>query len=325
MMKRFAVFYLVILVTMLTAGCSPKGTIAAGKQASPEKTAYNSRTPDSQKDSAVIDEKTPSNGTVPDADTPVSSNNPANTGEKLPSGNEPLQKAPDAPRGFTVNKIKFTELTLENASQEVQQFIEQNKVNRGYHFFMDKSGEITLVLLSGEKTSGGYGIKVQSVEDNEGRAVVVVDETAPPKDAMVTMQITYPVTIVKFNGTTTNFSITNTKGEAFNPLKPSDINLQPAPEASSERKIAVRGIITKLTASSDKEGFNILVEGKLEADTDYDKAVVRVKPGTLIFKGTTGMSVEELKEGMTIEVEYDGPVMKSYPPQMGADKIIILK
>lgn len=298
-MKKFAVFTLIIIVTMIAVGCMPKPKYIS-EQIPSGAISSDSKVPENPKDSAPANGQA-SSGTVSSA-----------------------PKAPDSPKGFTVNKISFTEVKLENASEEIKQFIEKNKANRGYHYFMDKSGEITLIVFSGEKNSGGYDIKIQSIEDNEGRAVVVVKETAPPKDAIVTMALTYPVTIVKFKGTTTNFVISNTEGMAFKPVKPADSSVQPAPNPSCEIKIAIRGTITKLTPSSGSDELSILVEGKLEADTQFDKAVVRVKPDTKVYKGKTIMSVKDLKIGMAIEVEYDGPVMKSYPPQMGADKINVL-
>lgn len=246
--------------------------------------------------------------------------------EQAPSGSGASDsKITDTPKGITVNKINFTEIKQENASEEVKQLIEENKINRGYHFLMDGSGEITLIVFAGEKKSGGFDIKVQSIEDNEGKAVVVVKETAPAKDAFVTMQITYPSTIIKFKGTTTNFVVSDTEGKEFKPVKTSNLEPQSPQGTAAEKKIAIRGKITKLTQADNGDGFNLFVEGKQEDDTWYDKASVRINPNTKVYKGNEALSVKDLKEGMTIEIKYDGPVLESYPVQMGADIITIIQ
>lgn len=56
-----------------------------------------------------------------------------------------------------------------------------------------------LILNMGEKTSGGYSISVEKVEELADKIVVTVKEEQPDPGEMVTSVITYPYAIVKIN------------------------------------------------------------------------------------------------------------------------------
>lgn len=88
-------------------------------------------------------------------------------------------------------------------------------------------------------------------------------------------------------------------------------------------QIGIRGRITSVNINENKEVASILVEGKLEADTVFDKASIRIDKNTKIYKGSTGekLSVNVLQEGVRVEAVFDGPVAESYPVQ-GTAKIL---
>jgi hypothetical protein len=56
-----------------------------------------------------------------------------------------------------------------------------------------------LILNMGEKSSGGYSISVENVEETADKIIVTVKETEPKSGEMVTQNITYPYCIVKIN------------------------------------------------------------------------------------------------------------------------------
>lgn len=101
---------------------------------------------------------------------------------------------------------------------------------------------------------------------------------------------------------------------------------EPAPKLSQQSP-DIRGVIKELyVPGGNISGF--LVEGKLEADTRYDKAQVSVTDATRIFVKRAGeyvtAAVSELKAEQSIEVLFDGPVNTSYPVQAKASEIVIL-
>lgn len=118
-------------------------------------------------------------------------------------------------QGITVNKISFEELSEENIPESIKSKIETSKVQSGY-IYEEKDGFFYIVIFSGEKPTGGYGIKVISIEDNEGKTNIMVEETSPKEGDMVTQAITYPYTAIKVTGITPNINIFNKDGSASN-------------------------------------------------------------------------------------------------------------
>lgn len=56
-----------------------------------------------------------------------------------------------------------------------------------------------LILNMGEKSTGGYSIGVEKVEETADKIIVTVKETEPKPGDMVTQAITYPYAVVKIN------------------------------------------------------------------------------------------------------------------------------
>jgi hypothetical protein len=62
---------------------------------------------------------------------------------------------------------------------------------------IDFETKMILLVTMGEKTSGGYTIKIDSITENEKTIVVTVLETSPGKNCMNTSVMTYPHQIVE--------------------------------------------------------------------------------------------------------------------------------
>ena len=56
-----------------------------------------------------------------------------------------------------------------------------------------------VILNMGEKSSGGYSISVENVEETADKIIITVKESEPEPGSMVTQAITYPYAIVKIN------------------------------------------------------------------------------------------------------------------------------
>lgn len=94
----------------------------------------------------------------------------------------------------------------------------------------------------------------------------------------------------------------------------------------NEEKIGIRGIITEVLMDDGKIVSAIMVEGKVESDTIHDKAKVGIEKRTKITMGNVGqkLSANELKEGMKVEIVFEGPVMESYPVQGKAKTVKVV-
>ena len=90
----------------------------------------------------------------------------------------------------------------------------------------------------------------------------------------------------------------------------------------------IRGVITSITAGSGDVTGSVRIEGAIDQDTAYDKAVVRVEGDTRIFRqaGNALMEVtfSDLTVGQTVEAWFTGPVAESYPVQVKASQIVIV-
>ncbi len=93
----------------------------------------------------------------------------------------------------------------------------------------------------------------------------------------------------------------------------------------------IRGAVEGFSDSmSDSviSGF-ILIEGVLEEDTKYDRALVTVTNRTDIYQYNGERLIkaqyEEIEYGSVIEVWFTGPVAESYPVQAEAETVVILK
>ncbi len=90
-----------------------------------------------------------------------------------------------------------------------------------------------------------------------------------------------------------------------------------------EDVIGIRGEVTDIDASGSS--ITLMVEGKIEKDTMYDKARVAVKPETTVVRRQDGADAEADPEDIglfdKVEVIFEGAVAESYPVQ-GAAKLI---
>jgi beta-N-acetylhexosaminidase len=94
--------------------------------------------------------------------------------------------------------------------------------------------------------------------------------------------------------------------------------------SANDSQVGIRGIIKDINIS--KDGANILVEGKIEADTVFDKASVNINTDTMIQKDNLSrlFEISDLKLGDKVEVFFKGPVAESYPVQGTADIVRII-
>ncbi len=90
----------------------------------------------------------------------------------------------------------------------------------------------------------------------------------------------------------------------------------------------IRGVITSISDGSGDVVGSVRIEGMIDEDTTYDKAVVRVEGDTLLFRqvGNAMMEVTfaDLTVGQTVEAWFTGPVAESYPVQVKASQIVIV-
>ncbi len=96
---------------------------------------------------------------------------------------------------------------------------------------------------------------------------------------------------------------------------------------SSEEKVGIRGEIAKASYNDRGKISGILIEGKVEEDTQHDKASVYIGEKTKIYRNFTKeeLEISTLKEGIKVEIIFEGPVRESYPVQADAKIIRVIQ
>ena len=93
----------------------------------------------------------------------------------------------------------------------------------------------------------------------------------------------------------------------------------------SSEIIGIRGEIKEVYLDEENSLVSIfLIEGEIEDDTRYDSASVTVNNNTEIYRDEEKATIEDLEEGIIVEVVFEGAVAESYPVQGIAKKIKIL-
>lgn len=103
--------------------------------------------------------------------------------------------------------------------------------------------------------------------------------------------------------------------------------------ADEKEKVSIRGTPASVSPADEeakKAGIlgTLLMEGRKDKDTEYDKAMVKVTKGTKIFQQVgrelKPASFDDLKPGAKLEIQFHGPADSSFPPNATAGKIVIL-
>lgn len=71
-------------------------------------------------------------------------------------------------------------------------------------------------IAMGEKNTGGYSINIETVNiDAEGNVEVVIKETSPGVDSILTTAITYPTCMLTLDKLPNSIVVKNTEGKSF--------------------------------------------------------------------------------------------------------------
>ena len=104
-------------------------------------------------------------------------------------------------------------------------------------------------------------------------------------------------------------------------------------DEKEKEKVSIRGMPASVNPANDedkKAGIlgTVLMEGRKDKDTEYEKAMVKVTRATRIFQQVgrelKPASFADLKPGVKMEIQFQGPVAESFPVQATAGKIVIL-
>jgi hypothetical protein len=102
--------------------------------------------------------------------------------------------------------------------------------------------------------------------------------------------------------------------------------------AQEKDKVSLRGTPASVSPADEdgkKAGIlgTLLMEGRKDKDTEYDKAMVKVTKATKIFimagKDLKPATFDDLKPNVKMEIQFSGPVGEGFPVTATAGKIVI--
>ena len=117
------------------------------------------------------------------------------------------------------NEVNFETVSYDKALQALTTAVDSCKLSEGFLYYKDNStGYLYIAVMRGQKPTGGYGIKVSTVKDAQGRTNVLAEEADPHKDAILPQVVTYPYTIIKIKLSDFSLSVKNSSGKVYDYL-----------------------------------------------------------------------------------------------------------
>ena len=114
------------------------------------------------------------------------------------------------------------------------------------------------------------------------------------------------------------------------PIAPGDVDADDG-EPLPNPKVDIRGSVTEISVPAYRNEEIVavlLIEGRVEEDTNVDRAWLTITTGTFIgyIDGDEFVRVPfaEIEPGQTVEAIFAGPVAESYPVQANARALLIL-
>lgn len=102
---------------------------------------------------------------------------------------------------------KFERISYKDFDSEIQTKIKSKRNEAGNMLIKNNLGDYYFIIFAGEKPTGGYDIEITDVNITDDITNIIVKETSPSKDMMVTQALTYPMHIIKINEVTDNITV----------------------------------------------------------------------------------------------------------------------
>ena len=101
--------------------------------------------------------------------------------------------------GCTTNDSETLEYSIVSEAELTESVLkaaEEIKMTGGHKIILDEEAQYVIIRL-GERNTGGYEIKIDQVEEKEGKILIYYTEITPGRDEMVTEALTYPYRVLQ--------------------------------------------------------------------------------------------------------------------------------
>lgn len=165
---------------------------------------------------------------------------------------------------------------VEQIDEETQKLIDDKVAEKGYRVLSQDSTSAVVLISSGEKPTGGYGIAVKTAEEKDGVVTITVEETSPDKDAVVTEVLTYPYTVVKLDTKASEFMVFNTEGEEFKNIDSEEVTSDITKEAEGTYNGAIDNNSVEIKLDGEKEPMAFRTEELNDFKAPEENAKVKI-------------------------------------------------
>ncbi len=224
-----------------------------------------------------------------------------------------------------------------------------------------------VVAFRGEVRTAGYGIDVETVEYDGSSVRVTISLRDPSPGELAAQVISYPFTFAvvprqavpveepttwimstedgslqakarypHYDDADDDGGVSVPGGDSgpvivVDPVAPGDVDADDG-EPLPRPKVDIRGSVTEISVPDNRNEEIVavlLIEGRVEEDTNVDRAWLTITTGTFIgyIDGDEFVKVPfaEIKPGQTVEAIFAGPVAETYPVQAHARALLILR
>lgn len=95
-----------------------------------------------------------------------------------------------------VPELEFRSISIFQAPPQVERMVQQQRKEEGAAVYVSDDA-VYIVVARGEKPTGGYGIRVVDIEEEEDGFNVHVEYLDPKPGQLVAQVVTYPFAVVK--------------------------------------------------------------------------------------------------------------------------------
>ena len=95
------------------------------------------------------------------------------------------------------NSLSYTLVEYDDLPEDIKVLVNLQEKQPLVKTIKGKGNNTYVFISLGERPTGGYAVKITNVKIANGTVVISYKEVKPPKDAVVTQQLTYPWVVLK--------------------------------------------------------------------------------------------------------------------------------
>jgi type III secretory pathway component EscV len=220
------------------------------------------------------------------------------TSEETSNANEQIKQTEQTENKDTGKAEKETNIPfaiVEEFDEETQKLIDDKSKEKGYSILSQDDKSVVIMIASGEKPTGGYGIEVKTAEEKDGVVTITVEETSPAEGAIVTTALTYPYAVIKLDTKAIEFIVVNAQEEEFENLDKKETSSYEVKEAEGIYNGAIDNNSIEIQLNGEEEPMAFRTEELDNFEVPEENVKVKISYYTNEYKQNILKSIEVVK------------------------------